>query len=303
MRRVLCVLAVSMAMLLGSSFAVPAPEAGSARGPVRAEDANGAFVPFAYGRHPRQRLLALWEGNGVRPEPRRGAVVVLHGGYWTADRSPHWNTWSARFAEAGFAVFDIEYRRNVDARWPGPRDDVRAALGWIRRRAPYFGVNPGRVFLVGSSAGGHLALNAGLLGAGHARVAGVVGLSAVAEPLRAWHDGAGTAPARERRVRANARVLAGCDPADCPLVWADMSAAQHASAGDPPALLLHSRWDFVPATHACALARAQRARGTRAGAVTVVTVPGTRHGGPLLDHPGTFSLILKWLRARSVTRA
>lgn len=297
-RRVLCALAVGAAMLLSSSFAVPVPGAGSARGEVRAEDSFGAFTPFTYGPHPRQRLLALWEGHGVEPEPRRGAVIMLHGGYWKDDRSPHWNTWSARFAEAGFAVFDIDYRRNVDAAWPGPRDDVRAALGWVRQRASAFGVNPSRIFLVGSSAGGHLALTAGLLGAGRGQVAGIVGLSAVAEPLRAWREGAlRGATARQKRVRAEARVLAGCAPRACPRVWADMSAAHHASgADDPPALLLHSRWDFVPVAHGRAVAAAATRRGAPPRTVTATTVPGAAHGGPLLDVPATFASILTWLR-------
>lgn len=289
-----------MAMLLSASCAAPTPRTGSARGHVRAEDSFGAFTPFAYGPHPRQRLLALWQGHGVHPEPRGGAVVVLHGGYWKDNRSPHWNVWSARFAEAGFAVFDIDYRRNVDARWPGPRDDVRAALRWIRQRAAAFQVDPDRIFLVGSSAGGHLALTAGLLGAGRTRVAGIVGLSAVADPLRAWHDGAGSPPPRERRLRASARTLAGCAPTDCPRVWADMSAARHASgADDPPALLLYSRWDFVPAAHGRGVRRAAVRNGAApggAGAVSVITVPGAAHGGPLLDVPDTFASIVTWLR-------
>lgn len=310
--------------MLCSSFAARPPDAGDARSVIRAEV---AFTPFAYGSHPRQRLLAFWHGNGharrlasgTQPpgdpaERHRTGVLVLHGGYWHDDRSPRWNTWSGRFAEAGYAVFDVEYRRNVDARWPAQRDDVQSALRWIRQRSGHFGIDPARLYVVGSSAGGHLATNSGTYGGvstpakvtaatrgGPEPVAGVVGISPVNDPLTAWRDGGRKRGREHKKLRANAQLLAGCAPTPraapaCRATWRDMNAATHASgAGDPRMLLLHSRWDFVPPSQSRALARAEQTKGAGRDAVSVVTVPGGKHGGALLDMPGVFTRVLNWL--------
>ncbi|MGW5018228.1 alpha/beta hydrolase [Streptomyces sp. NHF165] len=307
-RRISRLLALTVLALLSSVLAVPSPGTGTADSPGHPrEDArpqaattgpDGTAAPrgYSYGPHPRQRLLAFAPGG--RPDPgHRTAVLVLHGGYWSMERSRHWTVWSSRFARAGFVVFDIDYRRNVDAPWPGPRDDVRRAVAWVRARADRFGVDPRRVFLVGSSAGGHLALSAGLLGHGRQRVAGIVGLSAISDPLRSWRDAADGGTPGRRRLHAGARALADCGPAACPWVWADMTPARHASGrDDPPVLLVHSRHDFVPAAHARALTRALRAAGAPPRDTTVVTVPGHAHGGPLLDRPDAFTHIVTWLR-------
>lgn len=90
-------------------------------------------------------------------------VVVVHGGFWRAafDRS-HTGPMCADLASRGYAVAAIEYRRvgQPGGGWPGTFDDVANALdalpGLVREAAP--STDPGRVVLVGHSAGGHLAL-------------------------------------------------------------------------------------------------------------------------------------------------
>ncbi|MCT2593649.1 alpha/beta hydrolase [Streptomyces sp. N2-109] len=257
---------------------------------------------YAYGPHARQQLSVHWrtDHTGSSPAALRPGVVVLHGGYWRQDRGPGWREWSGSLSRYGLVVFDVDYRRNVDARWPAQRADVLAALSWIARRGARFGADPDRLVLLGSSAGGHLATSVGTYGAGAVRVDGVIGLSPVTDPRRAWRDGA------DPHVRRNAELLAGCPPGgvrhrtDCSDIWWDMSAASHASGkDDAPMLLLHSAHDFVPAAHSRALALAERAQGMPARRITVVTVPGHAHGAALLDERGVTPALLAWIKART----
>ena len=264
---------------------------------VTAEAASGpAPAPppgrvFSYGPHARQHITVY----GGRPE-RRPALVILHGGSWARDTD-----WSGRarwFAARGFNVYDTDYRLTSDAVWPAQRQDVLAALRWVRGRE-----GGERPLVLGSSAGGHLAVQAATYKAGASRVRAVAALSPVASPYRAWVDGgASGAPADRRALRGAAQRLAGCRPdravRRCWARWTDLSAASHASGrDDAPMLLLHSARDFVPRSHSAGLAAAERRAGLRD--ILTKTVPGGAHGGYLLKSPGVAKNVLQWLRGRA----
>ncbi|MFF1296815.1 MULTISPECIES: alpha/beta hydrolase [unclassified Streptomyces] len=235
-----------------------------------------------YGGHERQ-TITVYGDRGAPP------LVILHGGYWAEDAD--WSRTARWLAARGFRVYETDYRLNTDARWPAQREDVRAALRWIAADSP------GRPLLLGSSAGGQLALDAATYGAGGALVRGVVALSPVASPYRAWVDGGRPgATAQQRRLRQEARRLVGCDPdrtgPRCWSRWSDLAARTHASGpNDAPMLLIHSKRDFVPPAHSTELATAERRLGHQD--ITVRTLEGASHGGALMSRAR--ELILSWL--------
>ncbi|MER5255253.1 alpha/beta hydrolase [Streptomyces sp. NPDC002855] len=273
MRRTLPVLALCVALLSSSAAVQAAPEPSPGR-------------TFSYGGHARQKITVYGDRSG------RPALLILHGGSWVRDTD--WSGWARWFAARGFTVYDTDYRLATDAAWPAQRDDVLAALRWVKRRGG------GAPVVLGSSAGGHLAVSAGAYGAGRGRVRGVVALSPVASPYRAWLDGGtpGASPAH-RKLRRSAERLAGCSPdrgeRRCLRKWDDLAAMSHASGtDDPPVFLTHSAGDFVPTAHSNDLAGAERRAGLRD--VTVRVEPGTAHGGELLKRPGLAQAVLRWLR-------
>jgi acetyl esterase/lipase len=88
----------------------------------------------------------------------RAGVVTVHGGGWNSGGRggvARWNEW---LADCGFVVFDVDYRLAPPPRWYDAVDDVRAALAWVRDHAEHYGVDAGRLALLGYSAGAHLAL-------------------------------------------------------------------------------------------------------------------------------------------------
>lgn len=265
---------------------------------------------YSYGSHTRQTLDAYWNPATEKQDGEQPGIVILHGGYWYEDTG--WAGWSRRFADAGYAVFDVDYRANVDAPWPAQRDDALSALDWIEEHAADFDLDPNKLVLFGSSSGGQIATTVATYGSGAYRVDGVVALSPVASPYRAWQNGnAATATDRQRELRDNATLLARChpDPKDdgtsahpgCWDTWTDMSAKSRASgADDAPMYLLHSQGDLVPVKHSRDLEAAEETdHNMPANGVTVETVPGSSHGGALLKEKGVADRVLAWIGERT----
>jgi acetyl esterase/lipase len=91
--------------------------------------------------------------------PARGFVIDLHGGGWVVGSAALNDRLTGHLAEAGFAVASIDYRLLDDVRgvWmPDAVADCTAALRWaLDEGAQRFGTD--RVFVIGESAGAHLA--------------------------------------------------------------------------------------------------------------------------------------------------
>ncbi|MFC8620754.1 alpha/beta hydrolase [Streptomyces anulatus] len=298
MRRTLLILVAAVLAIAGTTAAAPA--ATRAPAVVKAEAATQQ-----YGTHPHQTVDITWNPS---PAPRP-AVILITGGYWYTHAS--WATWAQQFADQGFQVFTMDYRLNFEAAWPAQRDDVASAVKWVRDNAGRYDADPDNVLLVGSSAGGQMATDAATRGANALGLKGIVALSPVASPYRAWQDGNTSTVDKIRKLRDNATLLARCypDPADnstsyretgCWDTWRDMESKNAAGKGDAPMLLVHSDGDFVPPVHSTELEAAAKAAGVPASDVATRIVTGsTAHGQNLLGAPGMFATVVSWLKART----
>ena len=91
--------------------------------------------------------------------PRAAVVVCPGGGY--AGLAPHEGAPVARWLNSlGIAAFVLQYRV-APYKHPWPLADAQRAIRTIRHRAAEWGVDPGRVGILGFSAGGHLTATAG----------------------------------------------------------------------------------------------------------------------------------------------
>lgn len=92
----------------------------------------------------------------------RPAVIFLHGGGWRFGDRRLAPDLSRHFAESGYVMVSIDYRLSTEAIFPAAVVDTLTAIRWLRSHAETYGVDPKRIALLGSSAGGHLASLAGL---------------------------------------------------------------------------------------------------------------------------------------------
>lgn len=264
--------------------------------PASAAAATAHEASYAYGSGTRQNLTAYWyTGTAARP-----VILMIHGGYWVEGSKDSWKTQARWWSGKGFAVVAMNYHYATQAHWATQRTDVLKALTWIRDHAKGLNANTKKIVLMGSSAGGQLAVSTGAYGCGGCRVRGVVGLSPVANPYSSWKLGhASTSPTR-KKLADTAVKLAACTPRKsnkpCWNRWVDMAARYHAGSNDAPMLLYHSKNDLVPASESQGLATSLHKKGV---AATVRVVPGKKHGGGILGVSGVRTQVLNWIRSRT----
>lgn len=155
----------------------PAIAAARAERSERVRGARRFRADLRYGEAPRERLDFF-------PAVRAGAPVLafFHGGYWQSNDKEASSFLVEGPLERGFAVALVEYTLAPEADMDRIVAEAGRALDWLARRAGDHGADPGRLFVAGHSAGGHLAATA----LGRADVAGVLAISGLfdLEPIR-----------------------------------------------------------------------------------------------------------------------
>ena len=92
------------------------------------------------------------------------AILICPGGaYYSVCDGHEGENIALAFASRGFRTFVLHYSVKDEARFPKPLVEASLAMTYIKRNAAAFGVNPARVFVLGFSAGGHLAGSLGTL--------------------------------------------------------------------------------------------------------------------------------------------
>lgn len=105
--------------------------------------------------HERHRLdLYLPDNDQPADSAKRPLVIWIHGGGWRAGSKD--NCPAIPLATQGFAVASINYRLSGHAIFPAQIHDCKAAVRWLRANADQYGIDPDRIGVWGSSAGGHL---------------------------------------------------------------------------------------------------------------------------------------------------
>lgn len=111
--------------------------------------------------------LDVYTPTGARPGDSLPVVAYVHGGGWRrGDKSNRIADKVALFTGAGYVFVSVNYRLSPEAlsatpdpariRFPDHPHDVGEALGWLDRNLAAYGGDPGRIALIGHSAGAHL---------------------------------------------------------------------------------------------------------------------------------------------------
>lgn len=228
---------------------------------------------IAYGPDPRQKL-DLYRPDTPRADGK--AVIFFYGGSWDSGSKSDYLFVAQALTANGYTVVIPDYRLYPSVRFPAFVEDGARAVRWTTER-----VGRGRLFVMGHSAGAHIALmlaaNTPYLaaaGVDRMKLPGVVGLSGPYDFL----------------PLTSAKLIDIFGGANNP----DMQAITFAKAPLPPALLIHGTADTtVYPRNSDHLAAAWQTAGA---SVELKLYPGAGH----IDVVAAFSDLL---HKRAPTRA
>ena len=220
--------------------------------------------------------------------------MLIHGGFWRARYKLRLaDRLAADLAGRGFAVWNLEYRRlgwRSGGGWPQTFEDLAAGIDELGRLEEPLDL--ARVYAIGHSAGGHLALwaaarrdlPAGAPGAEpRIRLAGAVAQAGVTDLREA---------ARLGLSNGVVRRLVGGPPGKLPGRYDAASPVELIPTG-VPSLLVHGEADDVVPV---ALSRAYAERAAAAGdPCELVTLPGVGHMEHLDPASAAWPPVVDWL--------
>lgn len=165
------------------------------------------------------------------------AIVCIHGGGWVSGDSADMHEVAKYFAGKGFAAFCPQYRLAPLYPYPAAVEDIENFVGYLREKADYLRILPDAIGVIGNSAGGHLAVMAGLSADAKTRANAVVDICGLTDltnmkenhPPISW-DFMG-------------QFMAGI-PADDPR-WIEASPIYRVMSDAPPFLIFHGEEDDV----------------------------------------------------------
>jgi acetyl esterase/lipase len=166
-------------------------------------------------------------------------VLVVHGGSWQTGNSREFVGLNGYLAARDYVVASINYRLAPKWKFPAGRDDVLAAIAYLKVYAKELGLDPTRIALLGRSAGGQLALLAAYT-AGEPAIRGVVSIYGPTD-LRFGYEH----PANKQLLdtRGVLETYLGGSPTKEDDAYYTASPINFVTASSPPTLLIHGLHD------------------------------------------------------------
>jgi acetyl esterase/lipase len=237
---------------------------------------------ISYGDALRQ-VADLTVPAGTPPDHGWPVVILVHGGYWSADYTMSLeNDVAADLVTRGFATWNIDYRSlGNGGGYPTTFDDVAAACDHLETLAGQHALDTTRTAIVGHSAGGTLALWAA---ARHKGITAAVTQAGVNDLRTAadQHLGAG----------AVTRLLGGT-PQQVPDRYAQASPQERLPIGVPMLAICGSVDTTVPVSQTTNFAKAAEKQRDQ---IDVQVIPGETHFDCLSPKSGIWAATAAWLQ-------
>ncbi|MDG1572653.1 alpha/beta hydrolase [Robiginitalea sp. M366] len=210
-------------------------------------------------------------------EEKKPVLIYIHGGGWVeGDRTSRF-LGLLPYLEKGWCVVNIDYRLLDNSHLVESLNDCLDAINWVNENSTKYKFDTEQLYLSGESAGGHLALLAGMIDANQLEVAGVhnrkgkikgiinwYGITHMERALEFWNDSTYTKLIVDQWKGAKADYLKMVSP------------IEHISSDTPPIISIHGDEDEnVEIGQAIAFHNRLELKGIRN---ELIKIRGKKHG-------------------------
>lgn len=124
--------------------------------PGTAEFTQPPVTGIAYGTDARQKLDIYAPEDAARAA--HPVLVFFHGGAWRDGEREGYGFLGRAFAARGIVTVVADYRKTPMVRFPAFVEDTADAIAWVHANIAKHEGDPSRIFVMGHSAGAHIAM-------------------------------------------------------------------------------------------------------------------------------------------------
>ena len=201
----------------------------------------------------RPEKLDLYLPKSRKAGEKSPAVLLIHGGGWKEGdkRQAREIEFGMTLAKNGFVAASINYALRSDGKFPLNLQDCKNGVRYLRAHADELGIDPDRISVMGSSAGGHLALLVAYT-ADQSNLAPSQPYPGVSDKVSSVVDFYGISnlatrketdpngkPLKIEPLDSNTQSIFGSTPQD----WKKASPVTYVKRDVPPTLILHGKKD------------------------------------------------------------
>lgn len=240
------------------------------------------------------------------------AIIYINGGGFINANKDGYIQQRTELAEHGYVVASITYRVAPTTTFPGPLEDVKASIRYLRAHADTFHIDPTHIGVLGGSAGGYLAAMTGTTNGTKqfdkgdfldksSDVQAVVDLYGVSDVTKIGDDFSPQVQATHRSEGATEALWVNGSPvfggksgglAANPEGVKAANPMTYISDKTPPFLLMHGDADTVVSPSQTEILR--QALANHHIEATRYLVHGAAHGGPYWIQPEVMQLIIQF---------
>ena len=128
--------------------------------PGASEYAGSPDIGIAYGPNARQKVDVY--APIEKAKAPRTVLIFFHGGAWRDGEREGYGFLGRAFAARGFVTVIADYRKSPAVRFPAFVEDTASAIAWVHDNIAKRDGDSNRIFIMGHSAGAHIAMMAAL---------------------------------------------------------------------------------------------------------------------------------------------
>lgn len=280
-------------ILTRQDFAGPPAQPGRNTGKIQIPDDVELHRNVVFGKGGDRDLTMHIVVPKTKPVTASPVYVWIHGGGWQSGNKDGGVGQVIPMVQRGFVGATIEYRLTGEAPFPAQIEDCKCAIRFLRAHADTYNIDPKRIAVGGSSAGGHLAA-----------LVGTSGDVKELEGTGGWQDQSSTVQAvvdlygptdfgrfvstkgYERHNEdgsPESKLLGGGVVLNNPEGIIRVNPITYIDKADPPFLIIHGDVDrTVPLNQSQVLHSALEANGVSA---ELIVIESAGHGGPEFAKP------------------